>query len=94
MKKKKHKKSIAVEVKKSMCDESLVNLRQRPKRLNGQNPTLDIVILALRSVNPTAEEMTYALDALGMKYAMRVHLEPIVDADILKYGKVFKSMLS
>ena len=94
MKKKKHKKQIKVEVKKLMCDESLVNLRQRPKKLNGQNPNLDTVILALRSVKPTAEEMTYALDALGMKYAMRVHLEPIIDADILKYGKVFKSMIS
>jgi hypothetical protein len=97
MKKKKHKKlkkSIAVEVKKTMCNESLANLRQRPKKLNGQNPNLDVVILALRSVKPTTEEMEYALEALGMKYAMRVHLEPIVDNEILRYGTIFKSMIS
>jgi len=94
MKKKKHKKSIVVEVKKPMCNESLANLRQRPKRLNGRYPELDVTILALRSFNPTAEEMTYVLEALGMKYAMRVQLDPIVDDDILKYGKIFKSMIS
>ena len=97
MKKKKHKKlkkAIAAKVKRPMCNESLANLRQRPKKLNGQNPNLDVVILALRSVKPTTEEMEYALEALGMKYAMRVHLEPIMDDDILKYGTIFKSMIS
>jgi len=93
-KSKKLKKAIVAEVKRPMCNESLANLRQRPKKLNGQNPNLDVTILALRSVKPTVEEMEYALEALGMKYAMRVHLEPIVDEDILKYGKVFKSMIS
>jgi hypothetical protein len=93
-KRKKLKKAIVVETKRSMCNESLANLRQRPKKLNGQNPNLDVAILALRSVKPTTEEMEYALEALGMKYAMRVHLEPIVDEDILKYGTIFKSMIS
>jgi predicted nucleic acid-binding Zn-ribbon protein len=94
MKKSKRKKLIAAKAKKTMCNESLANLRQRPKKLNGQNLNLDVAILALRSVKPTTEEMEYALEALGMKYAMRVHLEPIVDEDILKYGAIFKSMIS
>ena len=94
MKKSKRKKLITAKAKKTMCNESLANLRQRPKKLNGQNLNLDVAILALRSVKPTTEEMEYALEALGMKYAMRVHLEPIVDEDILKYGTIFKSMIS
>ena len=61
-------------MKRSLCNKSLTNLRQRPKRLQGQDVNLDTAILALRSVKPTVEEMDYILEALGMKYAMQIHL--------------------
>lgn len=61
-------------MKRSLSNKSLTNLRQRPRKLQGQNINLDTAILALRSVKPTVEEMDYVLEALGMKWAMHTHL--------------------
>ncbi len=60
-------------MKRSLSNKSLTNLRQRPRKLQGQNVNLDTAILALRSVNPTVEEMDYVLEGLGMKWAMRTY---------------------